>query len=114
MTGMTRTILVLAALAAACGGMSGPAAPSDLKAEPLSGGAHLTWKDNSTNEAQFMIERKTGTGSFATVGTVPFDTTQYHDAPVTSGTTYVYRVMAVGSAGHASGVPSNEVTFNAP
>ena len=33
-------------------------APSDLKAEPLDGGAHLTWKDNSDNEAEFMIERK--------------------------------------------------------
>lgn len=98
----------------ACGGMSGPAAPSELKVEPLGGGAHLTWKDNSTNETQFMIERKTGTGAFTSVGTVPFDTTQFHDAPVTSGTTYVYRVMAMGSGGHLAGSTSNEVTFNAP
>ena len=32
-------------------------APSELHAEPLDAAAHLTWKDNSDDEAEFTIER---------------------------------------------------------
>jgi hypothetical protein len=46
---------------AACGDDSGgngpPVAPSGLSASPLSGGAHLTWTDNSDNEVEFMVMR---------------------------------------------------------
>ena len=45
------------------------------------------------------------------ISTVPFDTEQYHDAPLTSGTTYMYMVMAMNDAGESD---SNEVTFDAP
>jgi hypothetical protein len=53
----------------------------------LSGGAHLTWKDNTNNETQFMIQRKEmgSTAAYATVASPPFDTSQYHDAPLTAG-----------------------------
>ena len=73
--------------------------PTGLTAVPLSGGAHLTWMDNSDNEAEFMIERKTGSADWSTIGTVPFNTTLYHDAGLTPGTTYVYRVMAMPQEG---------------
>jgi len=42
---------------------------------------------------------------------LPFNTQQYHDAPLTSGMTYVYMVMAMNDAGESD---SNEVTFAAP
>ena len=114
--------VLLCLIAASCGGSgagdgSEVAAPTDLKAVALEGGAHLTWKDNSDNESEFMIERKSGSGSWASIGDVPFDTTQYHDAEITAGTTYSYRVMAMPkSGGHdeANGAFSNEVTFTAP
>ena len=119
---MTR-IVVIASIAlaglVACGDDGGGDieinAPSDLTVTAVSGGAHLTWKDNSDNEAEFMIERKTGSGDWVTVDTVEFNMTQYHDASVMPGTTYVYRVMAMpeGGQGH-TGAYSGEVMFTAP
>lgn len=93
---------------AACGGSSGaiPAAPSSLTVEPLSGGAHLTWVDNSSNETEFMIERKLAGGAYATLTTVPFNTTAYHDSTVVAGMTYTFHVMAMSTAGVSE--PSNE------
>ena len=117
------SIIVFAGLiAAACGGSSGGdetevAAPTQLKVEALEGGAHLTWKDNSDNESEFMIERKTDGGAWTTVADVPFDTTQYHDASIEAGVSYTYRVMAMPkSGGHdeENGAFSNEVSFTAP
>jgi hypothetical protein len=115
------TSIVAVALVAAVGGCGMddmmPNPPSDLMAQELSGGAHLTWKDNSDNEAGFMVERKVGAGAFETLANVPFDTTQFHDAPLTSGTPYGYRVMAMPKqGGHDTGTTeySNEVTFTAP
>lgn len=120
---MTRTVLIawiaLAGLAA-CGSDDGSGdieinAPSELTVMPVAGGAHLTWKDNSDNEAEFMVERKTESGDWVTIDTVEFDMTQYHDASVMPGTTYVYRVMAMPEGGHGhTGAYSGEVTFMAP
>jgi hypothetical protein len=109
------TAAVLIAACTACGSSAGATssvkAPTDLKVEPLQGGAHLTWKDNSDNEAGFMIERMMGTSAWSTVGTVPFDTTQYHDGNLT-GTMYMYRVMAMPKSG-GNGAYSGEVMFTA-
>ena len=109
------SFLVLATVS--CGGDEDamPNPPSDLKVTSLAGGGHLTWKDNSDNEAQFMIERKTGGGAFQALASVPFDTILYHDAPLTSGTTYTYRVMAMGKSGHTAETKwSNEAVLVTP
>jgi hypothetical protein len=110
-------IIVLAG-ATACGGDDDSSAttvnpPSDLKVEPLEGGAHITWKDNSDNESQFMIDRKTASVDWMTIDMVPFNTTQYHDASIVAGMTYTYRVMAMPKSG-GDGAYSGEVTFMAP
>ena len=76
-----------------------PEAPDDLEVAAVTGGAHLTWVDASDDEDEFIIERK-GTGEFATVDTVPFDATQFHDATATTGT-WVYRVAASNDGGEA-------------
>ena len=91
-----------------------PAAPSGLAAELLEGGAHLTWVDNSDDETQFMIMRKVegAVADYALVASPPFDTTQYHDAPLDPGTTYMYMVIAMNDAGESE--PSNEVTIAIP
>ena len=110
----TATTALFAAIAMAAGCMEMddmPTPPSDLTAAELAGGVHLTWKDNSSNEASFMVERKAGTGSFAELITVPFDTTAHHDTGgLTAGTAYVYRVMAMPKSGGHSSNPqfSNE------
>ena len=88
-------------------------APSDLKAEPLDGGAHLTWKDNSDNEAEFMIERKMEGEDWKNVGMVPFNTTSFHDPNLMTDATYMYRVMAMPKSGE-HGSYSNEATCMGP
>jgi hypothetical protein len=108
-------LLLSSAIASGCGdSMDGmPAPPSDLKVAELQGGAHVTWKDNSDNEGSFMLERKVGTAAFTAYKTLDFNTTQYHDADVQAGMTYVYRVMAMPkSGGHGADAKySNEATF---
>ena len=89
-----------------------PNAPSNLKAVPLGGGAHLTWKDNSTDEDGFMIMRKDGMAAYMMVTTVPFNTTAFHDTPLTSKATYSYLVHAM--KGDTLSDQSNEVTLTLP
>jgi hypothetical protein len=60
----------------------------------------LTWQDNSNNEDDFTIERKTGTnGAYSQIASVAANGTSYMDNSVTRGVTYCYRVQAINSAG---------------
>jgi len=77
------------------------------------GAAHVTWNDNSSDEAHFMVMRKDpGEAKYKVVATVAVDKTVYHDASVTSGTSYTYQIIAMNDAGDASA--SNEVVFAVP
>ena len=93
-----------------------PPAPTELKATPVSGGIHLTWKDNSTNEMHFMVMRMMhdhgAEPTMKPIATVDPDMTSYHDTAVESGMTYMYMVGAMGEAGGES--DSNEVELVAP
>jgi hypothetical protein len=101
---MTKPLLIASlVLLLACDSDDGgdpPAAPEQLEVASVPGGAHITWADASDDEDEFSIERKGATGDFAELGTVPFDTTQYHDATATTGT-WVYRVGATNDAGES-------------
>ena len=121
---LSTTLLAPLALATACddddadeeadgGGEGAPAAPEMLTAEELSGGAHLTWVDASDNEDEFMIMKMdvTAGGEYEHVANVPFDTTQYHDAPLVSGNTYMFMVTAMNAAGSSD---SEEIEFTMP
>lgn len=89
-----------------------PAAPTDLSAGLLEGGVHLTWKDASDNEDNFVLENKAaGQADFTMVIELPFDSVTYHDINVVSGTEYTYRVKAVNAGGES---PSNEVVIQVP
>ena len=60
----------------------------------------LTWQDNSNDEDDFAIERKTGTsGAYSQIASVAANVTSYMDNSVTRGVTYCYRVQAVNSVG---------------
>jgi Chitobiase/beta-hexosaminidase C-terminal domain/Concanavalin A-like lectin/glucanases superfamily len=59
----------------------------------------VTWQDNSNNEDNFEVERKTGTnGSYVRIVTLAANNNSYADAGVISGATYCYRVRAANSS----------------
>ena len=111
---LATSVVALSFALSACGSGTEviPAAPSQAKVELLSGGAHFTWKDNSDNEDEFMLERLVEGGTFTALVSQPFNSTAYHDTTVTPGKTYMYRVAAMNTAGMSA--PSNEVTIAIP
>ena len=63
----------------------------------------LSWQDNSTNEDNFAIQRKTGTsGTYAQIAMVAANIASYVDTNVSRGVTYCYQVAATNSAGASS------------
>lgn len=99
-----RTLVIAVGLfTAACssdhGGDGAPAAPEDVTVERLGGGGHVTWTDASDDEDGFVIQRKEGSGAYQEIATVEFDTTQFHDEPLTDGATYTYMIMSVNANG---------------
>ncbi len=88
------------------------AAPTELAATPVAGAVHLTWKDNSDGELEFMVLRKSGAADWALVDSTAADATSYHDDSVAAETTYMYMVHAM--AGSVSSEPSNVVSVMVP
>jgi FtsP/CotA-like multicopper oxidase with cupredoxin domain len=90
--------------------VTAPATPSNLVATLQSGPQiRLTWTDNATNEAGFVIERATNGGAFAQIATAPArnntGSVTFNDTTVTAGaanTTFTYRVAAVNAAGYSN------------
>ena len=89
-------------------------APSSLAVTAISSNqVSLRWRDNSTNEGSFSIERRTGTtGAWSPVGTVGANTTSFTDTTVAPRTGYNYRVRAL--AGVAASAYSRAVTATTP
>ena len=88
-----------------------PSPPTNLAGTVISTTQiNLSWTDNSTNETGFKIERKTGTGIYAIVGTLNTDNQSYNDLGLTPNTTYTYRVYSYNAVGN-SPTYSNEVTL---
>ena len=87
-----------------------PLAPTELKAMVASTNqVELSWKDNSTNETAYKIERKIDSGNFIEIGATSKDVTIFSDQTVTLNTTYTYRVYSSNQAGKST-LYSNEVT----
>lgn len=75
-----------------------PSTPEKVSAHAVPGEKiFLTWKDLSTNETGFLIERSVADGDFTEVATTTFDVAHYVDEDVTVGPEYCYRVSALGS-----------------
>lgn len=75
-----------------------------LLAHGDAGGAalNLNWTDNSGGQAQFGIERKTGTaGIFSEIAQQPAGLSSYADSTVSPGTQYCYRVRAFDPDGYS-------------
>ncbi len=94
-------------------GTGTPGAPTELSASPLAGPAiHVTWKDNSTDEDGFVLERKVAGGDFSVLTSPPFNEVAHHDAEVMAATAYTYRIAAKNGKGISA--YSKEVSVTLP
>jgi len=101
-------------------------APSNLSAAIASASSiTLAWRDNSSNENSFLVERSVNGGAFAQIGTVNRTAAQstatggtvaFTSTGLSAGNTYAYRVRAFRTAGSAYSAYSNTATvqFSAP
>ncbi len=81
-----------------------PAAPSGLTATAVSGSQiNLAWGDNSSNEAEFVLEVSTDGGTtFAFLATRGANVTSYSHAGLAPETTRHYRVKARNAGGESA------------
>ena len=79
-----------------------PIAPSNLAcSSPSSSQITLAWRDNSTNETGFKVERAlSSAGPWSYIGATA--ATGYGDSGLAAGTTYYHRVQAYNSYGNSS------------
>jgi hypothetical protein len=81
---------------------STPLAPSSLAAATLAADTvHLTWADNSSDEAGFRLERSGNGVEFAEIATLGAGTTAFTDTGLSARTAYWYRLRAFNAAGHS-------------
>jgi hypothetical protein len=91
------------------GGGTKPVAPSDLAATALSATeVELSWSDNSSDETQFRVEARVGSGAWARVATTAADATGVVVGDLLPATTYSFRVLA--RRGTSSSAPSGEAS----
>lgn len=81
-----------------------PAAPSNLSASVASAcQINLSWTDNSSDETEFKIERKTGSdGTWSQIATTAANVTTYSNTELIAGTSYFYRVRASNGSGDSA------------
>ncbi|HEX5689068.1 MAG TPA: putative Ig domain-containing protein, partial [Roseiflexaceae bacterium] len=83
-----------------------PNSPTHLVAAPLSASAiRLTWRDTSSDELGFHVERRAGDAPWAQLAALGSGATSYVDTNLPCGTVYDYRVSAFNQ--HWDSTPSN-------
>ncbi|MFC5046286.1 S8 family serine peptidase [Aquimarina hainanensis] len=84
-------------------GSPGINAPSNLTARSTSNSEiRLQWKDNSTDETGFKIERSTNGTNFTEIKSVRANASSYTDTGLQAGTTYYYRVKAFNNTNQST------------
>ncbi|ACG72197.1 Fibronectin type III domain protein [Anaeromyxobacter sp. K] len=96
-----------------------PQAPTNVVATVAGGpSVTVTWRDNASNEAYFVLERSVDGGAFAYLSAPPArsntGTVTFTDPAVSAGHTYQYRVSAVNGGGSSAPAVSNAVTVVSP
>ena len=87
-----------------------PDAPSNLVAtSTVFNRVSLAWKDNSTNEDSFDIDRSTDSTTYAKIGSGLAAAIAFTDTTVKENTKYFYRVRAVNKSGNSPYTMSNSV-----
>src|SRR5205807_9333834 len=82
--------------------LSVPNGPFGAAATATTTGVNVTWRDNSTDETGFKVERRTAGGSYQQIASVWPNNTNFWDATVAAGTQYTYRVHAFNGSGDSS------------
>lgn len=82
-----------------------PLAPGSVMTTFSGGQVSVTWVDLSTDETGFSVERSVNGGVPSVVGTVATGVVGFTDVAPPSGTTCVYRVLAVNAVG--SSIPTS-------
>ena len=107
-------------------GVNAPAAPTNLTGTLQNGSqVSITWRDNATNEAGFVVERSTDGVTFSQYTVLPARNSTgnvtFVDTAVQPSTTYTYRVYAYNIAGNSAysntvavAVPAAPVAPSAP
>ncbi len=86
-----------------------PKSPSELVSNITGDNSiQLLWKDNSTDESGFIIERKSYSWYYSAIDTLGVDIHEYEDTDVKDGIGYTYRIKAYNSSGESEF--SNEVS----
>ncbi|MGE5405924.1 MAG: stalk domain-containing protein [Candidatus Saccharibacteria bacterium] len=95
-------------------GKGTPAAPSKLESTVAETGkaVKLSWNDNSGNEQEFVLERKSGTEAYKALPSITAGATEYTDSTVSAGQSYSYRIMARNATGSSD--YSNEASVSMP
>jgi hypothetical protein len=80
-----------------------PIAPTSLSLAVISRTQiNLTWKDNSTNETGFLIERSLDGINFTQIASVGANVSTYSATALTRNTWYYFRVRAFNAGGNSS------------
>jgi hypothetical protein len=61
----------------------------------------LQWTDNANNETGYKVLRRINNADFAQIGSLPPDSTTYHDTTVQPGISYDYHIQAYNIAGYS-------------
>ena len=96
-----------------------PNAPSAISVlKEASDDFTVMWADNSTNETQFIVERREdsggGFGAWTQIATTTANVTEYDDLGVTLNSAFQYRVFAYNFAGMSAVVADNSTHFSDP
>ena len=83
-------------------------APTELVVEAYADFIELTWKDNSSAEDWFRIERSVDGGGFAYYDRVVANVTYYRDTAVNPGSLYAYQVYAREDPANDSGFSNQD------
>jgi hypothetical protein len=90
--------------------LSVPNGPFGAAATATGTGVNVTWRDNSSDESGFVVERRIASGGYQQIGTVWQNVTSFWDGATAAGTQYTYRVHAYNAGGDSATTETNTVT----
>lgn len=91
--------------------MAAPAAPAQFTADAVARSqVNLAWQDRANNESGYRIERLTG-GAWSVLAELPANTERYSDTGLPTGSSWQYRVIAVGTTGATSSASASVTTL---